>query len=178
MDPFVGEIRLMPYTFAPQGWFTCSGQLLAIQQYTALFSLLGTQYGGNGTSTFALPDLRGRACIGAGQGPGLQSYPQGTATGTESVTLLAAEMPVHTHGVSAAVPVNTGRGTAPSPLNGYFAKTASEEYGSTADNGSMAAGVVTGTASPAGSSQPHDNRMPYLPLNYCIAWQGVFPQRQ
>jgi microcystin-dependent protein len=177
MDPFVGEIRLMPYTFAPMGWALCQGQLLAIQSNTALFSLLGTRYGGNGTTTFALPDLRGRAAIGMGQGAGLQPYQQGMAVGTENVTVLQTQLAPHSHSLTAPIPANGTRGTSNTPQGGFYALTSSEQYGTTANNGNMAT-LLSGTTSVVGGTQPHENRMPFIVLNYCIALQGIFPQRQ
>lgn len=177
MDPFVGEIRLISFPFAPRGWALCDGSLLPISQNTALFALLGTQYGGNGQSTFGLPDLRGRAVVGAGQGAGLTNYVQGASTGTESVTLLSPNLPAHTHALSATVPVSTAAGASSSPASGYFAAVNSQ-YGDSAGGGNMAPALLNGNSAPAGSSQPHENRMPFLVLNYCIALQGIFPQRQ
>ena len=177
MDPFVGEIRLIAFTFAPRAWALCDGSLLSIQQNTALFALLGTQYGGDGRTTFGLPDLRGRAVVGAGQSAGLTNYTQGTLTGTESVTLLSTNLPAHTHTLSATVPVSTAAGTSNSPAGNYFAASNSQ-YGDSVGGGNMATALLNGASVPTGSSQPHENRMPFLVLNYCIALQGVFPQRQ
>lgn len=179
MDQFLGEIRLLPFNFAPRDWALCQGQLLPIAQNTALFSLLGTQYGGNGVTTFALPDLRGRAAVGMGQGPGLSNYPVGTQAGTENVTLISTEIPAHTHTISnASVPVNAGAATATSPASNFFAKVSPEAYGPGTANGPMAANLLNGPTAGAGGSQPHENRQPFLVLNYCIALQGEFPQRQ
>lgn len=177
MDPFVGEIRLFGFNFPTRGWALCNGALLPIQQNTALFALLGTQYGGNGTTTFALPDLRGRAIVGKGQGAGLSNYPQGAQVGTENVTLLATEMPAHTHTLSATVPVSPNTPLSSGPQGGYFANSPTEQYGETPDHG-VTGTVLSGTSGVAGGGQPHENRMPSLVLNYCIALQGVFPQRQ
>jgi microcystin-dependent protein len=172
MDPLLGEIRLMALNFPPRGWAFCQGQLMAISQNTALFSLLGTTYGGDGRTTFALPDLRGRT--GMGQNPA--TYPLGTMTGTETVTLAPSAMPAHTHTLSSTVPVSTTAGTATSPAGGFFAQ-AGAQYGDSADGGNMAATLLNGSSTPAGGSQPHENRMPFLVLNYCIALQGDFPIR-
>jgi microcystin-dependent protein len=171
-NPFLGEIRLLPFTFAPSGWAFCQGQILAISQNTALFSILGTTYGGNGTTNFALPNLKGSVAIGAGQGPGLSNRFLGEATGEVSHTLLQSEMPAHTHPLSAFM----GRGGSPSgtPVAGG-ALTASSGgllFDTTAVD--VAAPAVIGTS---GSSAAHNNLMPYLGLNYCIALQGVFPAR-
>ncbi|MBH8559026.1 phage tail protein [Hymenobacter negativus] len=172
MDPFVGEIRLLPYSYPPYGWALCNGAILPISQNTALFSLLGTRYGGNGTTTFALPDLRGRAMMGMSS-----NYPQGTVTGTESVTLNNTQLAAHNHTLAATVAVSTDAGTSTTPAGGYFASLGSQ-YGDSGGGGNMAAGLLNGTSSSVGGNQPHENRMPFLTLNYCIALQGVFPQRQ
>ncbi len=167
-EPFLGELRLFPYTFAPRGWAFCQGQLLPIAQNTALFSLLGTTYGGNGQTTFALPDLRGRAPISAGQGSGLSPYTLGEVGGTETVTLINNQMPQHSHGVAAAsVP------TTKNPNNALPSFTAAgSSYGTAADL-SMSPSML-GTA---GGSQPHQNMQPFLVLNWCIALEGIFPSR-
>lgn len=178
MDPFVGEIRLMAINFPPKGWALCQGQLLAIRQNTALFSLLGTQYGGDGVNTFGLPDLQGRAALGVGQGPGLSNYSQGEQTGTESVTLQLPEMPLHVHPITGTVAVSSNSGTATVPANGYLAAAASPQYSENAGGGQpMADDLVSGQTTTIGNNLPHENRMPFLVLNYCIALQGVFPQR-
>jgi microcystin-dependent protein len=176
MDPILGEIRLMAFTYAPRGWALCQGQILPIQQNTALFALLGTQYGGNGTTTFALPDLRGRTHIGAGQGPGLSSYRQGQASGTETVALNATQIPFHTHTVPATTMPVSATASTNAPSGAYFAPTAQSQYAYDA-GGNMAADSVSGTATQAGNGAPHENLMPYLVLEYCIATQGIFPQR-
>lgn len=172
MDPLLGEIRLLPFTFAPRGWALCNGAILPINQNTALFSLLGTRYGGDGRTTFALPDLRGRAMMGMSQ-----NYLQGSVQGTESVTLNSTQMPAHNHTFAATVPVSTDAGTSQTPAGGYFASLGSQ-YGDSGGGGNMAAGLLNSTSSSIGGNQPHENRMPFLVLNYCIATQGVFPQRQ
>jgi microcystin-dependent protein len=166
-EPFVGEIRAFGFNFAPTGWAVCNGALLPIAQNTALFSLLGTQFGGNGTSNFALPNLLGQAAMGAGQGPGLSDRFQGEAVGVESVTLLVSEIPNHRHVVRATA----ASGTASNPVGAIPA--ASEEqllYGTGTD-------VAMASPSLAGGSQPHENRQPFLGINFCIALQGVFPPR-
>ncbi|GAB2866373.1 phage tail protein [Hymenobacter ruber] len=183
MDPFVGEIRIMPYggsssNFTTNGWAPCSGQLLAIRQYTALFSLLGTTFGGNGTTTFGLPDLRGRAIVGMGQGPGLSSYPQGTQVGTETVTLDQTQMPAHTHTLGTATVAVGGSATAASPAGGYFGAVSGGDAFGSGSTGTMAANMVNGPTTVIGGSQPHDNHQPYLALGYFIALQGIFPPRQ
>ncbi len=174
-DPFLGQIEAFAFNFPPKGWAFCAGQIMPINQNQALFSLLGTTYGGNGTTTFALPDLRGRLANGSGQGPGLQPYNLGQAGGEEAHTLTTTETPSHTHTVSA---VNNGTtGGTNIPGSGV---TLGSGYGSTgaAVNiySSDAPTVAMTPVGPAGG-QPHENRMPFLALNYCIALQGVFPSR-
>lgn len=176
MDPFVGEIRLMPYAnnFVTRGWLPCNGQLLNIQQSPALFALLGAYYGGNGSTNFALPNLNGRVPMGANS-----STPQGAAVGTESVTLQPSQIPAHAHGIGGPVPVFTESSSNASPANSYFASTSPEAYGKTLANGSPMATMVNGGATgPAGSGQAHENRMPSLVLGYFIATVGVYPSRQ
>ncbi|RAK67982.1 phage tail protein [Hymenobacter edaphi] len=180
MDPFVGEIRLMPYSFAPSGWMLCQGQIMQISRNTALFSLLGTQYGGDGKTTFALPDLRGRTYAGAGQGPGLSPYPQGAMLGSETETLLLTELPAHIHTLTpTAMPANNNPAGQSTVSNGYYAAVPAGQSNQYALDGgaNMAPDVLSGTAEPAGSGKAHENRMPFLVMNYCIAIQGVFPQR-
>lgn len=169
MDPFLGQILLVPYTFAPAGWAFCQGQTLAISQYSALFSLLGTTYGGNGSTTFNLPDLRGRVPISSGQGVGLQPYTLGQADGTENVTLITNQMPIHNHLIQ-AVDDDPNSGT---PANSYPANTSPSSYSTGAPSILMAPPMV-GTA---GGNAPHPNLQPYLTLNYIIALQGIFPSR-
>jgi microcystin-dependent protein len=166
-EPFLGQIELFPYNFAPRGWAFCQGQLLSIQQNSALFSLLGTTYGGNGSTTFGLPDLRGRVAISAGQGPGLSNYVLGQVSGTENVTLNVNQIPAHTHQVAAS----TAKGSSNSPANAVPA--AGGQYGPSA-NTTMAAGMVQPSG---GGGQPVSIVQPYLTLQYCIALQGIFPSR-
>jgi len=177
MEPFIGEIRLFSLNFAPRGWAFCQGQTLPIMQNTALFSLLGTRYGGNGTTTFQLPDLRGLAVVGMGQGAGLSPYVQGEVTGTETVTLNVTQLPAHTHGLTATMPVSTSAGSTFNPTSGYYASTDTEQYGTATTSVAMANNLLSGTTVAAGESQAHENRMPYLALNYAIALTGVFPPR-
>jgi microcystin-dependent protein len=165
-EPFLGEIRLVPYSFAPKGWALCAGQLLPINQNQALFSLLGTTYGGNGQTNFALPDLRGRVPVGAGQAPGGSSYALGAAGGQETVKLTSGQLPAHAHPVRAS----SGGSTTPNPANSFPA--AGGAYAAS-QNAKMAATMVGRT----GSGQPHDNRQPYLSLNYIIALQGIYPSQ-
>lgn len=168
-EPFVGEIMLVPYNFAPRGWAFCNGQILSIAQNTALFSLLGTTYGGNGQTTFALPDLRGRCALSAGQGPGLSNYDLGQVSGTETVTLIATQLPVHSHNVAAV----DDDATVGIPTGALPANIAAKGYSKGAPNTSMNPAMISG----GGGNQPHDNRQPYLVLNYCIALEGIFPSR-
>ncbi len=170
MDPFVAEIRLFPFNFAPKGWAMCNGQIMAIAQNTALFSLLGTNYGGDGKSTFGLPNLQNAGAIHAGQGPGLSSYTQGQTGGSETVTLLTAELPAHLHQARCSSTDGNDYG----PSGDFWAPdvTGNPQYGKNATT-TMAGDAV----GPTGGSQPHNNMQPYLALNYCIALQGVFPAR-
>jgi microcystin-dependent protein len=171
-DPFVAEIRVVGFNFAPLGWATCDGQLMPISQNTALFSLLGTTYGGDGKSTFALPDLQGRAPMHPGQGAGLSLRDLGEEGGTETVTLLQNEMPVHTHALSAnALPASASLAA---PTQGLGRSVGGSAY--------KASPPATAAMSPqavglTGGDSPHNNLMPYLTLNYIIALQGVFPAR-
>jgi microcystin-dependent protein len=167
-DPFVAEIRIFPFNFAPKGWAFCNGQLLPISQNTALFSLLGTFYGGDGKSTFALPDMQGNAPIHAGQGPGLSEYFLGQMSGSDTVTLLDSEMPAHSHSLSAS----TEAGDTNLPA-GNFTGSGSSIYAPAA----QLKGMSPQSLAPAGGSLPHNNLMPYLTLNFNIAMQGVFPPR-
>jgi microcystin-dependent protein len=164
-EPFLGSIILFGGNFAPRGWAFCNGQILAISQNTALFSLLGTTYGGNGQTTFALPDLRGRAPIHFGQGPGLQNYALGEVGGEEAVTLTAPQLPSHTH----AQPATNGQETTNRPNNALPARGG--VYSNESD------GSAFHPTSAAGGGQPHDNRSPFLTLNYIIALEGIFPSR-
>ena len=169
-DPFLGQLMLVPYNFAPRGWAFCQGQILPIAQNTALFSLLGTTYGGNGQTTFALPDLRGRVPMGAGQGPGLSDYVIGQQGGAESHTLTVNEMPAHSHSVNA----DTSVGSSDKPGGKLPARNGAgvPQYG-TSVNTQMAATMLGN----AGGSQPHSIMQPYLVMNWVIALQGIFPQR-
>jgi microcystin-dependent protein len=170
-DPFVAEIRIFPFNFAPKGWAWCNGQLLPISQNTALFSLLGTTYGGDGKSTFALPDLEGRAPMHPGQGPGLSLHDLGETGGSETVTLLEAEIPVHTHTVRAS---NQTADIQEPTVNATVAKASSATP--FAASGTLAM-MAAESLAPAGGDQPHNNMMPYLTFYFCIALQGVFPPR-
>ncbi len=177
-NPFIGQITLFPYNFAPLGWAFCAGQLLPISQNTALFSLLGVQFGGNGTSNFALPDLRGRAPIGQGQAPGLQSYSMGDVQGAETVTLTTATTPAHSHAFgafAAAATTNAPNGALPAEgQSGGRGGGPVNTYTTAGSPVSLAAGQV---AAATGGGAPHTNLQPYLTANWCIALQGVFPAR-
>jgi microcystin-dependent protein len=168
--PFVGQVIPVPYNFAPTGWALCNGQVLSIAQNTALFSLLGTAFGGDGKSTFGLPNLQGCVAIDAGQGTGLSSYNLGDTGGADSVTLTQNQLAAHSHGALAF-----GRGgDNKSPAGADWAKPATDTpYGTSSPPGAMSAAAT----SASGGGQPHENRQPYLVLNYIIALQGVFPSR-
>lgn len=164
--PFMGELRIVSFNFAPKGWAMCNGQLLPINQNQALFSLLGTTYGGNGTTNFALPDLRSRVPIHFGNG-----FTQGQASGTENVTLLQSTIPAHNHNINAA---NTTTGNVASPINNFFSNSAPPQiYSSGSPTTTFQPTTITNT----GGSQPHPNMQPSLVLNICIALQGAFPSR-
>lgn len=177
-DPFVAEIRMFGFNFAPRGWAFCNGQILPISQNTALFSLLGTTYGGNGQSTFALPDLQGSAALHPGQGPGLSLYDLGQVGGVETVTLLENELPVHNHTLSATTVNGTGSSAAGAQLARAFkgnlqSSNTGRIYSTAAPNQAMSPLALQ----IAGSGLPHNNMMPYLTVNFCIALQGIFPPR-
>ena len=176
MDPFVAEIRIFPFNFAPKGWAFCDGQLLPISQNTALFSLLGTVYGGDGKSTFALPDLQGSVPVHPGQGQGLSDYFLGQLGGVESVTLLQSEMPLHAHAVGRAL---ADAGNSITPVNSVWAQAAAGRGAAALYKDGSPTGKVNALQSlnVTGGDLPHNNMQPYLTLNYCIALQGVFPQR-
>jgi microcystin-dependent protein len=174
--PFLGQIQIVGFNFAPTGWATCDGQLLPISQNTALFAILGTTYGGDGQQTFALPNLRERTPLGAGQGPGLSFYDLGQADGSENVTLLAGQMPAHTHGLVGDGGVSGSGTPAGSEVFGVTkgAKPgAVNVYGPAANTAAMDSSAL----SAVGGSQPHNNRQPYLGVLFIIAMQGIFPAR-
>ncbi|MFC0351734.1 phage tail protein [Undibacterium danionis] len=171
-DQFVGEIRLMACNFAPSGWAMCNGQIMAISQNTALFSLLGTTYGGNGASTFALPNLQGRAIMHPDQGSGLTSHYLGETGGTESVTLTKNEMPAHNHRLLATHAI----ATTSSPANAAYAvgANAKPQYGPASGSpGTMHASTLV----PTGNGTAHNNMQPFLAMNFVIALNGIFPSR-
>ena len=172
-NPFVAEIRIFPFNFAPKGWAFCDGQILPISQNTALFSLLGTTYGGDGKSNFALPNMQGSVPMHPGQGPGLSLHALGEQSGTETVTLLQAEMPAHNHSAGAqsiplgSLAVPSATTTLDRPASGNLFTATNVPIVQMSDQ------AIT----PAGGNQPHNNLQPYLTLNFCIALQGVFPPR-
>lgn len=169
-DPFVAEIRIFPFNFAPRGWAWCNGQLLPISQNTALFSLLGTTYGGDGKSNFALPDLQGRASMHQGQGPGLSVRDLGESGGSETVTLLASEIPAHTHALNASGgPANI---QAPADTR-VLGRANTTVYAAPSNPVQLAPEALTS----AGGNLPHNNMQPYLTLYFNIALQGIYPPR-
>jgi microcystin-dependent protein len=169
-DPFVAEIRIFPFNFAPKGWAWCDGQIMPLSQNTALFSLLGTTYGGDGKSNFALPDIQGRAVMQPGQGPGLSLHDLGETGGSETVTLLESEIPAHPHTVNAS----QGDGTERAPGGQLLATGISiSQYQVPGQVTSLSPNAVA----PAGADQPHNNLQPYLTFYFNIALQGVFPPR-
>ncbi len=169
--PFIGQVSLFAGNFAPRGWQLCAGQIMAIAQNTPLFSILGTTYGGNGTTTFALPDLRGRTAIGNGQGPGLSDYVLGEMAGTENVTLLLSNMPAHNHPLMASLAPEDSQ----SPTNAALASAGGAAIYTTA--GQLDTVMKNGSVGNAGSNIPVSVLSPFLVLNYIIAVQGVFPSR-
>ena len=166
MTQFLGEIRSFGFNFAPRGWAFCEGQLLPISQNTALFSLLGTSFGGDGRTTFGLPDLRSRRVVGSGGGAGLSPYVNGDRGGVEAVAVSIGEIPVHSHQAT----VVTDPGTVRTPVNAVPAGAASHLYATTHDTTMVA-------LQSSGGGQPHENRPPFLVLNYCISLVGIFPAR-
>jgi microcystin-dependent protein len=184
-EPYLGQIELYGFNFAPRGWALCAGQIIPIQQNSALFSILGTNYGGNGTSNFGLPNLQGRGAVGAGQGTGLSFYDQGQTGGSTSVTVLINELPTHTHAfntTSVAGSTTTAAGNQLGLSQYGGGGKEGKDPGWTAQiyspNASQAkTGLAPQSISPIGGTQPHNNMQPYLALNYCIATQGVFPPR-
>jgi microcystin-dependent protein len=166
-DPFLGQLVLVPYNFAPRGWAFCNGQLLAINQNQALFALIGPAFGGDGRTNFALPDLRGRVPLSSGQGPALENYTLGQTGGAEHVALTAAQMPAHAHTLN----VHAGRPDQSNPTGHMLAS------GSVYSDKPPNAAASDSSIGPAGSGQPHENRPPFLTLNWIIALEGIFPSR-
>ena len=173
-DPFLAEIRIFPFNFAPTGWAFCQGQIMPISQNTALFALLGTTYGGDGKSTFALPDLQGSAPMQPGQGQGLSLRDLGEMSGVESITLLVSEIPFHNHTI-ATHNLDAGGLQNPSPTV-LLAKSSQGNAYQTNTNTNLTQ-LAFQALTPAGGGLPHNNMQPYLTLNFCIALQGIFPQR-
>ena len=179
-QPFLGQIALFPYNFAPKGWALCQGQLMSISQNTALFSLLNTYYGGDGKSTFALPDLQGRVPVGTGQGPGLSPYTIGEEIGVERVTLISSENAIHNHSLNATTDGGTVVTASGNQLADAFSGSRTSAnlgliYSGTSNNPntSLAPNAIT----PTGGNLPHNNIQPYQCLSYCIALQGIYPAR-
>lgn len=187
MEPFIGEIKMVGFNFAPRGYATCQGQLMSIAQNTALFSLLGTTFGGNGQTTFGLPDFQGRSPVGQGSGGGLTPITQGEMAGTESVTILTAQMPMHTHvaTTSIAIPAGTANGTTKTPANNTFLATTNDSaagaevtlYATGTPDTTLQPFNPTITVGTAGGNQPLPLRNPYLGTMFIIALEGVFPSR-
>jgi microcystin-dependent protein len=171
-NPFLAEIRIFPFNFPPKGWAFCDGQILPLSQNTALFSLLGTTYGGDGKSNFALPDMQGNAPMHPGQGPGLSLHDLGETGGSDTVTLLESEIPSHSHGLTAQNAQATAQN--PAPTMGLARSRTIAIYNATTTG---LTNMSDNTVAPAGGDQPHNNLMPYLTLNFCIALQGVYPPR-
>jgi len=172
-EPFLGEIRIFAGNFAPTGWALCEGQLLPIAQNTALFSVLGTTYGGNGQTTFALPDLRGRVVVSFGQGPGLSPYQEGQMGGTETTTLTAAQMPSHSHSVGATETATTNDPKGAVPAKYISPAAGAHVYGAQSDGTAMNSAMIGAS----GGGQPVSTLQPYLVINYIIALQGIYPSR-
>lgn len=181
MEGYIAEIRMFAANFAPRNWAYCQGQILSIASNTALFSLLGTTYGGNGVQTFGLPNFASRAAIGTGQGAGLSFVSLGEMDGTETVTLTTQQMPSHTHTAAGTVSPRAfnGTGDETNPFTTYPANSTSTSGNlySTTSNGSMGANNANVTISPTGNSSPHQNLQPYLGMNYIICLYGIFPSR-
>lgn len=180
MDPFIGSVCIFGGNFAPRAWAFCDGQLLAISSNTALFSILGTTYGGDGRTTFALPDLRGRVPVGPRNGPGLSDYRLGERGGQEDVVLNTTQIPSHTHSAAGTVQVNFNPGTpanSGSPSGKSFAFGTVNVYNSEATNAGMAANNVKVDTGNTGGGQDHENRQPFLAINYIIALFGIYPSR-
>lgn len=172
--PILGEIRIFAGNFAPQGWFLCQGQLLPISQYEALYNLIGTTYGGDGQTTFGLPNLQGRGPVHIGQGLGLSNYVLGQASGSETVTLTSNQMPAHTHLFQAGVNTDGTKTTLFDGTNAYPGVTSGATYASTTDS---TMGTMTGPGGITGGNQPHENMQPFLAVNFIIAYEGIYPSQ-
>lgn len=179
MDPFIGEIRPFGFDFAPRGWAQCNGQLLPIQQYSAVYALLGVQFGGDGRTTFGLPNLQSRVPMGAGAGSGLTPRIQGQSAGTDTITLTAAQIPTHTHTLSAQGSDANQLGAAGMSLGKPVTKSGkvSTPFAAYAPGQAPNATLAPQALPPSGSGAPHENDQPYQVLNYCIALMGIFPPR-
>jgi microcystin-dependent protein len=186
MNPFLGQIEIFGFGFAPKNWVQCRGQILPINQYQALFSLLGTTFGGNGVTTFALPDLQGRVPVGAGNDPGRVPWTWGQKGGSESIALTSFQIPAHIHTVKASSNTDVSKNTdAPSNTVGLGQSTGTDTQGGTMSVPAFVAGTKSteyaalhqSALSPGGAAQPHENRMPSLVLNICISLAGAFPSR-
>lgn len=180
IEPYLANVTIFAGNFAPRGWMFCNGQLLAIAEYDALFALLGTTYGGDGQVTFALPDFRSRVAVHTGQGPGLSNYVLGEMSGTEQVTLLSINLPVHNHtliSLTGAPPATSVAGTLDDPTGNVPASTSGINTYNTAGTGSMAATPNSTTSSIAGNNAPFGIIPPVLAMNYIIAVEGIFPSR-
>lgn len=173
-DAFVAEIRMFGCNFAPRNWAYCNGQILAIQQNTALFSLLGTTYGGNGTTTFALPNLQGMAANNQGQGPGLSSYQLGQTSGTSTVTLVSNQIPPHTH---TAIGDNGDGVNGNGPAGHAWATPSADRDANLYNPNGALVNMSAAALANTGGGQPHNNMMPYQVVGFCIALQGIFPAR-
>lgn len=179
-EPFIGEIRAFGFNFAPRGWAQCNGQLLPIAQNSALFSLLGTIYGGDGRSTFALPDLRGRVAMHEGHGPGLSDRRIGSKIGAESTTINVNNLPPHNHAVTATAKCKSAAGNTNDAVGHVWADDAgsgSATYSSDAPDSDMNAAAISASSQNTGAGQSFNNMQPSLTVNYCIALQGIFPSR-
>ncbi len=177
MDPFIGEIIMFGGNFAPRSWAFCNGQLLAISSNSALFSILGTTYGGDGRTTFGLPDLRGRAPVHAGRGPGLSDRRLGAKGGVETVVLNESQMPQHTHAATSTIHVHDEDGTTEASSGAILANGASNIYSTGAADAALNAAAATTANANTGGSQAHDNMQPWATVNYIIALQGTYPSR-
>lgn len=179
-EPFIGEIKILGFNFPPRGYMLCAGQLISIAEYTALFSLIGTYYGGDGQTTFALPDLQGRVPIGQGQGPGLPNYVIGQKGGTTQTALTTNNLPAHVHpatGISVNMSVSNNDGDVADPSGAFLAKGSSDIYSSVATSNNYGPLTIAGQTGITGSNTPIDITNPYLAINYSIALEGIFPSR-
>lgn len=178
MEPYLGEIRIFAGNFAPVGWLFCNGSLLSISEYDALFYLIGTTYGGDGQTTFAVPNMASRVTVGQGQGPGLSNYVIGQMQGTESVTLTSLQLPAHQHPFSGSVNGITGATSGVTdPTNAYFGDKGASAYINASGSAALAPTSLTGQMTPAGGSQPHSNVQPVTAIYYIICTAGIYPSQ-